>query len=207
MLGSCAVVGGDVVLKVSNPIDTARKGEIVEVKWRELRNAAVTPEQVVVYAEDGSQVPSQVLFDDMGKPISLIFQTDVPASGAAQYRVSREYPEEYESKVFGRYVPERMDDYAWENNLTTYRIYGPALKDPQTQGWGNNRRGGNNQGGNRMGPGGGGFPAADVVFAHAAGAAHTAGAHHPAGGGGPHPAAGRADSGLSGGAERHVHWG
>ncbi len=134
MLGSCAVVGGDVVLKVSNPIDTARKGEIVEVKWRELRNAAVTPEQVVVYAEDGSQVPSQVLFDDMGKPISLIFQTDVPASGAAQYRVSREYPEEYESKVFGRYVPERMDDYAWENNLTTYRIYGPALKDPQTQG-------------------------------------------------------------------------
>ena len=39
MLNSCAVVGGDVVLRVANPIDAFRKGEIVEVEWRELRQS------------------------------------------------------------------------------------------------------------------------------------------------------------------------
>ena len=121
-------------LEVSNPIAARRSGEIVEVEWKSLHHAAVTDEQVVVYAEDGSQCPSQVIFNKEGTPVSLIFQVDVPANGKTKYRVSREYPDKYEPKVFGRYVPERMDDYAWENNLTTYRIYGPALSDPKTQG-------------------------------------------------------------------------
>lgn len=31
------------------------------------------------------------------------------------------------TKVFGRYVPERKDDFAWENEYAAYRCYGPAL--------------------------------------------------------------------------------
>jgi hypothetical protein len=30
--------------------------------------------------------------------------------------------------VFGREAPERKDDFAWENELVAYRIYGPALQ-------------------------------------------------------------------------------
>ena len=30
-------------------------------------------------------------------------------------------------KVFGRFVPERKDDFAWENEYAAYRFYGPAL--------------------------------------------------------------------------------
>ena len=30
-------------------------------------------------------------------------------------------------KVFGRYVPERKDDIAWENEYAAFRFYGPAL--------------------------------------------------------------------------------
>lgn len=30
-------------------------------------------------------------------------------------------------KVFGRYVPERKDDFAWENEYAAFRLYGPAL--------------------------------------------------------------------------------
>lgn len=33
------------------------------------------------------------------------------------------------TKVFGRYVPERKDDFAWENEYAAYRMYGPALAD------------------------------------------------------------------------------
>ena len=31
-------------------------------------------------------------------------------------------------KVFGRYVPERKDDFAWENEYAAFRMYGPALR-------------------------------------------------------------------------------
>ena len=33
-----------------------------------------------------------------------------------------------QSKVYGRYVPERKDDFAWENEYAAFRMYGPALK-------------------------------------------------------------------------------
>jgi rhamnogalacturonyl hydrolase YesR len=33
-----------------------------------------------------------------------------------------------DAKCFARYVPERMDDIAWENDRIAHRIYGPALQ-------------------------------------------------------------------------------
>ncbi len=36
--------------------------------------------------------------------------------------------EEQLQKVFGRYVPERKDDFAWENEYAAFRMYGPALR-------------------------------------------------------------------------------
>ena len=32
------------------------------------------------------------------------------------------------AKVYGRYVPERKDDFAWENEYAAFRMYGAALK-------------------------------------------------------------------------------
>jgi len=34
---------------------------------------------------------------------------------------------EQQAKVYGRYVPERKDDFAWENEYAAFRMYGPAL--------------------------------------------------------------------------------
>ncbi|MGM9838336.1 MAG: DUF4861 family protein [Paludibacteraceae bacterium] len=36
-------------------------------------------------------------------------------------------PKEPQTKVYGRYVPERKDDFAWENEYAAFRLYGPAL--------------------------------------------------------------------------------
>lgn len=38
-------------------------------------------------------------------------------------------------RVFARYVPERADDFAWENDLVAFRTYGPALRSgPENSG-------------------------------------------------------------------------
>ena len=36
--------------------------------------------------------------------------------------------ETVQSKVYGRYVPERKDDFAWENEYAAFRMYGAALR-------------------------------------------------------------------------------
>lgn len=36
--------------------------------------------------------------------------------------------EAVQTKVYGRYVPERKDDFAWENEFAAFRMYGPALR-------------------------------------------------------------------------------
>ena len=134
MLSSCGLLGGGLYLEVSNPLDFERKGEVVEVEWGRISRAFISAEKVVVLNNDGVQTPSQVLFDEVGNPTKLLFTADVEAGSSAIYNIRRGEREPYPTQAFGRYVPERLDDYAWENNLTAYRIYGPRLESPQTQG-------------------------------------------------------------------------
>lgn len=121
-------------MEVSNTLDFERKGEVVEVEWSKIGRAFISPEKVVVLDSNGQQAPSQVLFDDSGNPTKLLFTANVEAGSLAIYNICRGERETYPTQAFGRYVPERLDDYAWENNLTAYRIYGPRLESPQTQG-------------------------------------------------------------------------
>lgn len=41
-------------------------------------------------------------------------------------------PKQTEQKVLARYVPERMDDFVWENEFICYRAYGKALEGNPT---------------------------------------------------------------------------
>jgi len=38
------------------------------------------------------------------------------------------YSNEFDEKAYAKFVPERMDDFAWENDRIAYRMYGPALE-------------------------------------------------------------------------------
>ena len=134
MLSSCGLLGDGLYLEVSNQLDFKREGEVVEMEWKRIGRALISPEKVVVLDTNGQQVPSQVLFDDDGDPVKLLFTANIEADSSAIYNIRRGEREAYPTQAFGRYMPERLDDYAWENNLSAYRIYGPRLESPQTQG-------------------------------------------------------------------------
>ena len=137
-LAACALtacgLGGGLVAEVTNETDLERSSETVEIAWGDLRRAGVTADNVVVTTAEGEQIPSQVIFDSAGEPVTLLFQATVAPAASTSYRIEAGEREAYEPQAYGRYVPERADDYAWENNLVAYRIYGPALADPRTQG-------------------------------------------------------------------------
>jgi hypothetical protein len=109
---------------VENPSDFDRLTEMAELPLSALR-AKITPGegQTYVLRNDREEiVPSQVTCD--GK---LIFQAGVKAKGTAVYTVSAGVPQTFVPKTYGCFIPERKDDFAWENDCVAFRIYGAAL--------------------------------------------------------------------------------
>lgn len=116
-------------VEVANNTQLDRDDETVEIAWSEVSALkGVTPENVVVLDNDKQQVPSQVLYRGEAEPQALIFQTDADALETKHFRIVTGTREAYPAEAFGRAVPERYDDYAWENNKVAYRLYGPALE-------------------------------------------------------------------------------
>jgi hypothetical protein len=65
----------------------------------------------------------------MGKksPTKLIFQATVEGKSKAMYEIRNGKPSAYPPKTYGRLVPERFDDYSWENDRIAFRVYATAL--------------------------------------------------------------------------------
>jgi len=106
---------------VENPLPVARQAETIEFPWA--GNAATV-------CEAGTPIPSQVF---EGK---LLFQSDFLPGQTKTFTLSDSPGPVFPVRAYGRYVPERKDDYAWENDRIAFRIYGPSLmkKPPQGEG-------------------------------------------------------------------------
>lgn len=122
-----------ITVTVSNPTDLKRTNEMVEVSMAEVSNRLQLADtaQIVVLDENGQQVPYQITYDE-----KLIFPTSTDAKASSTYTIQPGSPLPVEAMACGRQYPERMDDLAWENDLTAYRAYGPALQQTGERGFG-----------------------------------------------------------------------
>ncbi|MCM1501859.1 MAG: DUF4861 domain-containing protein [Bacteroidales bacterium] len=127
LFASCTSVQ---TVTVTNDTDLARSNETIEIELSALKG--IQAENAVVLSGE-RQIPSQVYTEKDGTA-KLLFQASVPAQSSIEFTVAKGIREEFETKAYSRYVPERLDDYAYENNLVAGRVYGPALNDPRTFG-------------------------------------------------------------------------
>ncbi len=127
LLAGCT--GNRVKVTVENSLQTDRIAETVEIQFGDITAVLgeIDPAGLVVSDSKGAEVPSQIIRAGQAEPQSLIFQADVKAGSSARYYIAPGTPQSYEPKAYGRFVPERYDDYAWENDRIAFRIYGPAL--------------------------------------------------------------------------------
>ena len=69
-------------------------------------------------------------YDDYHKPDILIFQADFAPDETKTFTITagkkRAYTRE-DFRAYGRFVRERFDDFAWENDRIAHRTYGKAL--------------------------------------------------------------------------------
>jgi len=107
-------------VKVSNPTRLRRESETVSLLQNRLPESPVVMDSLTSHIVD-----SQIIGDE------LLFQVYMESKDSRDFLV---VPRENLAavpqpiiKTFARFVPERMDDFAWESDRIAHRMYGPAL--------------------------------------------------------------------------------
>lgn len=121
---------------VKNSLDIDRSFETVEIVLSEIdRDSTASNDSkkyVVLDADTKEELTSQLVdMDDDGTMDLLLFQPEIKANSERtfdivmkeSYAVSDSIP-----ACYSRFVPERTDDYAWENNRVAFRTYGPVAQ-------------------------------------------------------------------------------
>jgi len=120
----------NLIITVSNSSKSDRMAETIEIEWQKLKKLNdLNPKEIIVKdIETGKEIPSQVVYNGAETPQALIFQTNLTSTETRKFIIEKGVPGNYPSKVYGRKVPERFDDFAWENDKVAFRMYGEALE-------------------------------------------------------------------------------
>jgi hypothetical protein len=117
-----------------NKLKTARQSETIE-----LTADALAPlgekDLMKIHVRDGAgkEMLAQAVdtdYDDYHKPDALIFQADFGPNETKTFTLTAGAKREYlkdDFRAYGRFVRERFDDFAWENDRIAHRTYGKAL--------------------------------------------------------------------------------
>ena len=111
---------------VTNTSPSDRYAEMVEVNNSDLK-LNFAKKTYVLRDENKNEVSYQLIYNGAKKPQSMIFQADVKVGSSATYTLTEGEPAIVSPRTSAQFVPERKDDFAWENDLAAYRMYGPAL--------------------------------------------------------------------------------
>lgn len=123
-----------VIVTVRNPLAMARPSETIELAVPALKQAMTFDDVQKIHVADaaGKDLLTQAVdMDDDGIFEKLIFQTDLAASETKTFTLTvgtHRIPAAKDFKAYGRFVRERRDDYAWENDRIAHRTYGEALE-------------------------------------------------------------------------------
>lgn len=121
-------------LTAKNPIDLARASETLVVPAGDLQKLLPAKDLRTVQVRDDSGavlLTQAVDLNDDGTFDELVFQADFTPGQTRTFALTvgeRRIPRIADFKAYGRFVRERRDDFAWENDRIAHRMYGAALE-------------------------------------------------------------------------------
>ena len=120
---------------VANPIDLARPSETITLEVAALHTLLTFTDPRTLHVRDertGADLLTQAVdLDDDGTFDQVIFQSDLAPRETRTFGLSvgeRRIAQRDDFKAYGRFVRERRDDFAWENDRIAHRMYGAALE-------------------------------------------------------------------------------
>lgn len=117
----------ETVIEVSNPMDMDRIVETVSVDLP----TGETDQYKIVDVQTKREVLSQLIDDNGDKHFDrIIFQVQLKANETKAFNLvqGESQLQEVETVTYGRFVPERTDDFTWENDKVAFRTYGPEAQ-------------------------------------------------------------------------------
>jgi len=132
---SCKTNNGtnQIVITITNDLNIERRCETVEISKQAINiiDDSIFKTYGVVDTKTGNAVQLYQHFDKDGDGTAdvILFQPVVKPNSSVKYILKvLKQPQVFESKVFSRFVPERTDDYAWENDKVAFRVFGPKAQ-------------------------------------------------------------------------------
>lgn len=116
-----------------------RKETLVAIKWATVLSSYPqidTANFVVVNPNTKKQIPFQLEHKGKAAIQNLLVQVDIKAKSSIILSIQKGKPEVFAAKTYARYVPERLDDFAWENDKIAFRAYGKALEKTEGDAYG-----------------------------------------------------------------------
>ena len=121
-------------VRAVNKLSIARPSQTIELTAKDLTPLGEKDlNKIHVSDSTGRELLCQAVdtdYDELHRPDVVIFQADFAANQTRTFVVKAGKKQEYakdDFKAYGRFVRERFDDFAWENDLIAHRTYGKAL--------------------------------------------------------------------------------
>jgi uncharacterized protein DUF4861 len=129
-----AQVANTLTVTAVNRLRVARQNETIELSAKDLAPLGENDlNKLHVRDHAGNELLAQSVdtdYDEYHKPDILIFQSDFAPGETRTFTVITGKKREYRKldfRAYGRFVRERFDDFAWENDRIAQRTYGKAL--------------------------------------------------------------------------------
>ncbi len=140
--GSVAVMAQSSVkatINLTNPAGIERKNEVLAISWSAIITkypGIDTANFKLVDAGTKKEIPFQLEHKGQREIQNLLVQLNLAAKGTAKLNLIVGKPAAVIAKTYARFVPERFDDFAWENDKAAFRMYGKALEGRKDNAYG-----------------------------------------------------------------------
>lgn len=128
---SCICLSGFAqrTIEVSNPTEHTRE-EVISIPYATFsKHFAVDSLFTIQLGSSAITLPYQLERQGKSNIQNVLILVPIQAKEKVSLQVHQApSPASFPSKAFARYVPERLDDFAWENDVLAFRMYGKALE-------------------------------------------------------------------------------
>jgi hypothetical protein len=124
---------------IENNSASDRKEAVVPINWKDITERYPeidTSNFVVIDPKTKKQVIFQLEHKTSSAIQNLLVQVAVKAKSKLTLSIQAGKPQTFTAKTYARYVPERKDDFAWENDQIAFRTYGKAIEGSSEDAYG-----------------------------------------------------------------------
>ena len=127
---ACSTSKSNTIL-IENKSNFSYREKVVSISWKKVKEKYPLLDTLNFKIKDAiskKEIPYQLEYIGKKEIQNVLLQINLEPNSCIKLLIDNGKHTEFITKTYGRYVPERLDDFAWENDKIAYRMYGKALE-------------------------------------------------------------------------------